>query len=130
MANKSLPLCFSGCVTVTTAQSKGLQQIECAVVELGSSTTSSEVPWLTLICLCLWVHLYLKGRDRLPQQVTSPTAQEPEAITPKPEGGGSVSRDEIPAEMEPLGIHVGDTRWVYHYHGSYLFPCVPGPFGY
>ena len=46
--------------------------------------------------------------------VASPTAQEPEAITPKPEGGVSMSREEIPAEMEPLRINVGDTIWVYH----------------
>ena len=48
--------------------------------------------------------------------VASPTVQEPEAITPKPEGGASVSKEEIPAEVEPLRINVGHTRWVYHCH--------------
>ena len=48
--------------------------------------------------------------------VASLAVQEPKAITPNPERGASVSREEIPAEMEPLGINVGDTRWVYHCH--------------
>ena len=57
--------------------------------------------------------------------IASPTAQESEAIAPKPEGGVSVqvspslsipqSREEaIPAEMESLRVNVGDTKWVYH----------------
>ena len=48
--------------------------------------------------------------------VASLTVQEHKAITPKPVGGASVSREEIPAEMEPLRISVGDTRWVCHCH--------------
>ena len=39
----------------------------------------------------------------------SVTAQEPKAITLKPEGGVSVSGEEIPAEMEPLRMNVGNT---------------------
>ena len=41
------------------------------------------------------------------------TAQESEAITPKPEGGTSVSKEEIPAEMEPLRLYVGNIKQVY-----------------
>ena len=46
--------------------------------------------------------------------VASPTAQELEVITPKPEGDTLVSKEEIPAEMEPLRLNVGDTKLVYH----------------
>ena len=56
--------------------------------------------------------------------VVSTTAQEPEAITPKPEGGTLVFREEISAEMEPLRINVGDTRWVNHCH---VEGCTEGP---
>ena len=56
--------------------------------------------------------------------VASWTAQEPKLITQKPEGGASVSREEIQAEMEPLRINVGDTRWVYHCH---VEGCTGGP---
>ena len=56
--------------------------------------------------------------------VASPTAQESEAITPKPEGGTSVSKEEIPAEMEPLRINVGNTKWAYHCH---VEGCPEGP---
>ena len=48
--------------------------------------------------------------------VASQTFQKSKAITPKPERGVSVSREEIPAEMEPLRINVGNIRWVYHCH--------------
>ena len=56
--------------------------------------------------------------------VASPTVQEPEAITPKVEGGVSVSKEEILAEMEPLRTNVGDTRWVYH---CCVEACTEGP---
>ena len=56
--------------------------------------------------------------------VASLKAQEPKAITPKPEGGTSVSKEEIPAEMEPLRKNVGDTKWVYH---SHMEECPEGP---
>ena len=46
--------------------------------------------------------------------VVSMTAQESDAITPKPEVGASVSKEEIPAKMETLRINIGDTKWVYH----------------
>ena len=48
--------------------------------------------------------------------ISSLTAQGFEAITPKSEGGTSVSKEEIPAEMVPLRINVGNTKWVYHCH--------------
>ena len=56
--------------------------------------------------------------------VASPTVKEPEAITSKPKGGASVSKEEIPAEMEHLRINVGNTRWVYHCH---VEGCTEGP---
>ena len=56
--------------------------------------------------------------------VANPTTKEPKAVTPQPEGGASLSREEIPAEMEPLMMNVGDTRWVYHCH---LEGCAEGP---
>ena len=65
--------------------------------------------------------------------VASPTALEPKAITPKPEGGVSVSREEIPAEIEPMGVSLscgGVYRGTLNLMGSYLLPYVPGPFGY
>ena len=60
----------------------------------------------------------LPKRQRQAAMVTvaSPTVQEPEVITPKNKGGAPVSKEEIPAEMEPLRINVGHTRWVYHCH--------------
>ena len=48
--------------------------------------------------------------------VASHTAQEHEVIIPKPKGGTSVSKEEIPAEMELLRINVGDTKWFYFCH--------------
>ena len=48
--------------------------------------------------------------------VTSPTVMQPKAITSKLKGGASVSKDEKSAEMEPLRINVGDTKWVYCCH--------------
>ena len=33
----------------------------------GPSMALFEAPWSTLICLCLWVHLCIKGRSRLLQ---------------------------------------------------------------
>ena len=56
--------------------------------------------------------------------VASSTVQEPETITPKPEGCASVFKEEIPAEMEPLWINVGNTRWVYHCH---VEGCIDRP---
>ena len=57
-------------------------------------------------------------------RVASPIVQEPKTITPKPKGGVSVSREEITAEMEPLRINVGNTRWVHHCH---VEGCAEGP---
>ena len=65
-----------------------------------------------------------KRKQVATETISSLTAQESEAITPKPKEGVSVqggpylsipqSKEEaIPAEMEPLKINVGDTEWVY-----------------
>ena len=67
--------------------------------------------------------------------VSSPMAQESEALVPKLKGGVSLqgaphlaipqSKEEaIPAEMEPLQINVGDTKQVYHCH---VEGCKEGP---
>ena len=56
--------------------------------------------------------------------IASPRVQEPGAITPKPEGGMSVSKEEIPAEVEPLRLNVGYTKWVYCCH---VEGCPEGP---
>ena len=56
--------------------------------------------------------------------VSSPTVQEPKAITPKSEGGVSVSREEIPAGMVHMRINVDNTRQVYCCH---VEGCTEGP---
>ena len=58
--------------------------------------------------------LLKRQRQAATATIASLIVQEPEAITPKPVRGASVSKEEIPAEMESLRIYVGDTRWVYH----------------
>ena len=65
-----------------------------------------------------------RQRQAVTVTVASLTVQEPEAITSKPGGGVSVSKEEIPADMELLRINVGNTRWVYDCHGE---GCTEGP---
>ena len=65
-----------------------------------------------------------RQRQAATMTAASPTVQEPEAITPKPKGDASVSKEEIPAEMEPWRINVGNTRWVYY---CLVEGCIEGP---
>ena len=92
--------------------------------------TSFMVLWLNWSCMCQWACLLLfpkRHKQVATATVASPTIHKFEAIATKPEGGVSVwkgpslsipqSREEaIPAEFEPLGVNIGDTKWVYCCH--------------
>ena len=108
-------------------EAKGLQQIE------GTLAGSGAEVLYEVICssmadpdLSSSMDPPLPKRQRWAATVTvaSQTVQVPEAIIPKPEGGASVSKEEIPAEMEPSRINVGNTRWMYHCH---VEGCTEGP---
>ena len=102
-------------------------QIECTVTGLGAEVLYDIIQGSVAdpdLSSSVGPLLPKRWRQAAMATVTSLTAQKPEAITPKPEGGASVSRKEIPAEMEPLRINVGDARWVYHCH---VEGCTEGP---
>ena len=106
---------------------EGLQLIECTVVE-----SAAEVLYDVIQGSLASPDLSASMGTPLPKSqmlaatvmVASPMAQEPKAITPKPTGGASVSREEIPTKIELLRINVGNTRWVYHCH---MEGCTEGP---
>ena len=108
-------------------EAEGLQQIEFAVVGRGAEALY-DIIWGSLAHPNLSVSMGPPLPKRQKQSVTgtvaSPTTQESEAITPKPEGGASVYKEEILAEMVPIRIYVSNTKWVYHCH---VEGCTEGP---
>ena len=113
----SSTLFFSGCATLMMGQhpqagggesmargnqleAEGLQQIECTVAGSGAGTFYDVILGSLADC-----NLSASMGPPLPKRqiwastvtVASLTVQEPEAITPKPEGGVSVSKKEITA---------------------------------
>ena len=94
-------------------KSEGLQWIEGTLAGSGAEVLYDMI-WSSLadpdLSSSMGPPLPKRQRWTAMAKVASLTAQETEAITPKHEGGTSVSREEIPAEIEPLRINVGNTR--------------------
>ena len=111
----------------TQLEVEGFQWIESALAGSGAEVLY-DIIWSSLadpdLSYSMGPPLPKRQRWAAMATVASTTAQEPEDITPRPEIGTSLSREEIPAEMEPLGINMGNIRWVYHCHAG---GCTEGP---